>query len=75
MKKTYLQPEMTCLEIRDHQPLMSNTEYMNVYNGGTSGNTGDEDEVSEFEDLLAKPGIIYDAWEDEDKEIDFHTDV
>lgn len=50
---------------------MSNTEYMNVYNGGNSGTPEDIDDLDE---LLAKPGIIYDAWEDEDKEIDFHTD-
>ena len=72
MKKTYLKPETESLEIRDHQPLMSNTEYMNVYNGGNSGTPEDIDDLDE---LLAKPGIIYDAWEDEDKEIDFHTDV
>lgn len=75
MKKTYLQPEMASLEIRDHQSLMSNTEYLPAFNGGTSGTTDEEDETDKFEDLLAKPGIIYDAWEDEDKEIDFHTDV
>ena len=53
---------------------MSNTKYMDIYNGGTSGNTGEGDETDDFDDLLAKPGIIYDAWEDDDKEIDFHTD-
>ena len=51
---------------------MSNTKYMDVYNGGTSGTPED---IDDLDDLLAKPGIIYDAWEDEDKEIDFHTDV
>lgn len=75
MKKTYLQPETESLEIRDHQPLMSNTVTLPVGDGGTSGTSDSNDDVSEFEDLLAKPGIIYDAWEDEDKEIDFHTDV
>ena len=44
-----------------------------VGDGGTSGTPDSNDDVSEFEDLLAKPGIIYDAWEDDDKEIDFHT--
>ena len=73
MKKTYLQPQTASLEIRDNQPLMSNTKYMDIYNGGTSGNTGEGDETDDFDDLLAKPGIIYDAWEDDDKEIDFHT--
>lgn len=72
MKKTYLQPETESLEIRDYEPLMSNTKYMDVYNGGTSGTPED---IDDLDDLLAKPGIIYDAWEDEDKEIDFHTDV
>ena len=52
---------------------MSNTEYLPAFNGGTSGTTDEEDETDKFEDLLAKPGIIYDAWEDDDKEIDFHT--
>ena len=75
MKKTYLQPEMTCLEIRDNQPLMSNTETLPIDDGGTSGTPNSEDYVDDFDDLLAKPGIIYDAWEDDDKEIDFHTDV
>ena len=75
MKKTYLKPETESLEIRDNQPLMSNTVTLLVGDGGTSGTPDSNDDVSEFEDLLAKPGIIYDAWEDEDKEIDFHTDV
>ena len=71
MKKAYLQPETESLEIRDYEPLMSNTKYMDVYNGGNSGTPEDIDDLDE---LLAKPGIIYDAWEDEDKEIDFQTD-
>jgi hypothetical protein len=75
MKKTYLQPETESLEIRDHQPLMSNTVTLPVGDGGNNETPKPKDDVSEFEDLLAKPGIIYDAWEDEDKEIDFHTDV
>lgn len=75
MKKTYLKPETESLEIRDNQPLMSNTVTLPVGDGGTSGTPDSNDDVSEFEDLLAKPGIIYDAWEDDDKEIDFHTDV
>ena len=54
---------------------MSNTVTLPVGDGGTSGTPDSNDDVSEFEDLLAKPGIIYDAWEDDDKEIDFHTDV
>lgn len=73
MKKTYLQPEMTCLEIRDNQPLMSNTVTLPVGDGGNNGSPDPNDDVDDFEDLLAKPGIIYDAWEDDDKEIDFHT--
>lgn len=73
MKKTYLKPETESLEIRDNQPLMSNTVTLPVGDGGTSGTPDSNDEVSEFEDLLAKPGIIYDAWEDDDKEFDFHT--
>ena len=75
MKKTYLKPETESLEIRDNQPLMSNTVTLPVGDGGTSGTPDSNDDVSEFEDLLAKPCIIYDAWEDDDKEIDFHTDV
>ena len=73
MKKKYLKPETESLEIRDNQPLMSNTVTLPVGDGGTSGTPDSNDDVSEFEDLLAKPGIIYDAWEDDDKEIDFHT--
>ena len=54
---------------------MSNTVTLPIDDGGTSGTPNSEDYVDDFGDLLAKPGIIYDAWEDEDKEIDFHTDV
>lgn len=75
MKKTYLKPETENLEIRDNQPLMSNTVTLPIDDGGTSGTPNSEDYVDDFGDLLAKPGIIYDAWEDDDKEIDFHTDV
>lgn len=74
MKKKYLKPETESLEIKDNQPLMSNTVTLPVGDGGTSGTPDSNDDVSEFEDLLAKPGIIYDAWEDDDKDIDFHTD-
>ena len=41
----------------------------------TVNSDSNDDNEDDFDDLLAKPGIIYDAWEDEDKEIDFHTDV
>ena len=75
MKKTYLQPETSSLEIRDNQPLMSNTVTLPVADGGNNGTPDPDDDVDDFGDLLAKPGIIYDAWEDDDKEIDFHTDV
>ena len=77
MKKTYLQPEMTCLEIRDHQTLMSNTEYLPVYDGGNSGTPDPNDDVEDFEDLLAKPTTLYDVWEDEDdnEESVFHFRV
>ena len=75
MKKTYLQPEMASLEVRDNQPLMNNTVTLPVADGGNNGSPDPNDDVDDFGDLLAKPGIIYDAWEDEDKEIDFHTDV
>ncbi len=75
MKKTYLQPEMASLEIRDNQPLMNNTVTLPVADGGNNGTPDPDDDVDDFGDLLAKPGIIYDAWEDDDKEIDFHTDV
>ena len=75
MKKTYLKPETESLEIRDNQPLMSNTVTLPVADGGNNETPNPNDDVDDFDDLLAKPGIIYDAWEDEDKEIDFHTDV
>ena len=75
MKKTYLQPETESLEIREHQPLMRKTVNLPVADGGNKGTPDPDDDVDDFGDLLAKPGIIYDAWEDEDKEIDFHTDV
>lgn len=66
---------MASLEIRDNQPLMNNTVTLPVADGGNNGSPDPNDDVDDFGDLLAKPGIIYDAWEDEDKEIDFHTDV
>ena len=66
---------MASLEIRDHQSLMNNTVTLPVTDGGENGTPDPNDDVDDFGDLLAKPGIIYDAWEDEDKEIDFHTDV
>ena len=53
---------------------MSNTVTLPVADGGNNETPNPNDDVDDFDDLLAKPGIIYDAWEDEDKEIDFHTD-
>ena len=76
MKKTYLQPETASLEIRDHQPLMSNTVTLPVGDGGT-GTPDPRDDVKDFEDLLAKPTTLYDVWEDEDEneESVFHFHV
>lgn len=67
MKKEYLQPRLNIIDYSVEQSLLDLS--MPVYS--------DEEDptVEDFDDLLAKPGIIYDAWEDEDKEIDFHTDV
>ena len=74
MKKTYLQPETASLKIRDHQPLMSNTVTLPVGDGGNSGTPNEDDDVSEFDDLLAKPTILYDVWDDDKENLDFHTD-
>lgn len=73
MKKEYLRPRLKLTDTFIEQPMMV-VSYLNVYDG-----TGSDEETLDESDydtnILAKPGIIYDAWEDEDKEIDFHTDV
>lgn len=68
MKKTYLKPETACLEMRENQPLLEDSATLPVYNGGTSG-SGDDDDVDDPDDLLAKPTTIYVAWDDDDLEI------
>lgn len=69
MKKTYLKPEIECLEIRENLPLLENTVTLPVGDGGTSGTPDSNDDVSEFEDLLSKPTTIYVAWDDDDFDI------
>ncbi|MBQ6063938.1 MAG: hypothetical protein IJK87_09980 [Prevotella sp.] len=56
MKKTYLQPEMAYLEIKENLPLLDNSVTLPVGDGGNSGNPNDDDDVSDFDDLLSKPG-------------------
>lgn len=65
MKKTYLKPEAACIEIKDGL-LFSEESYLSINNGGTSGQTDDDDEVDNPDDLLSKPTTIYVAWEDDD---------
>ncbi len=64
MKKEYLQPRLNIIGYSIELPLLDMS--MTVYS--------DDDDPTEddFDNLLAKK--IYDAWEDDDKEIDFHTD-
>ena len=65
--KEYMQPRLNIIGYSFELPLLDMSMTVN--------SDSNDDNVDDFEDLLAKPGIIYDAWEDEDKEIDFHTDV
>lgn len=64
MKKTYLQPELEYLEIKNCQIIMSSPT-LPVYDhgSGTDDDDDDDEEVSEFEDLLSKPRSPYDLWE------------
>ena len=67
MKKEYMQPRLNIIGYSFELPLLDMSMTVN--------SDSNDDNEDDFDDLLAKPGIIYDAWEDEDKEIDFHTDV
>lgn len=64
MKKEYLQPRLNIIGYAIELPLLDMS--MTVYS--------DDDDPTEddLDNLLAKK--IYDVWEDDDKEIDFHTD-
>lgn len=64
MKKEYLQPRLNIIGYSIELPLLDMS--MTVYS--------DDDDPTEddFDNLLAKK--IYDVWEDDDKETDFHTD-
>lgn len=69
MKKTYLQPEIGCLEIRDDLLLLEESVTMPIHNGGTTGQIDEDDDVDDPDELLAKPTTIYVAWDDDDLEI------
>lgn len=63
MKKEYLQPRLNIIGYSIELPLLDMS--MTVY-------SDDNDETEDdLDNLLAKK--IYDVWEDDDKEIDFHT--
>ena len=66
MKKEYLQPRLIIIGYSIEQPLLDLS--MPVYS-----ESGDED-VDDFDDLLAKPTNIYDVWEDDKEKLDFHTE-
>lgn len=66
MKKTYLKPETHYLEVTGDSPFMVASINVPVNNGGTTGSTDDDDETDDYDDLLAKPCNIYEAWEDDD---------
>ena len=70
MKKIYITP---CLKktISMEEELLDVNSLPIFDKEPSTGNNN----INDHGDLLAKPGIIYDAWEDDDKEIDFHTDV
>ena len=69
MKKIYITP---CLKktILMEEELLDVTS-IPVYDKELPTGGGD---INDHDDLLAKPTTLYDVWEDEDKEIDFHTD-
>jgi hypothetical protein len=72
MKKKYCQPKATLVELTDMHSEMEDTT-MPIYTSINGG--GNHPVVEEPGEILAKPTTLYDVWEDEDKEIDFHTDV
>lgn len=47
---------MAYLEIKENLPLLDNSVTLPVGDGGNSGNPNDDDDVSDFDDLLSKPG-------------------
>lgn len=55
--------------MRENQPLLEDSATLPVYNGGTSGQTDEDDDVDDPDELLAKPTTIYVAWDDDDLEI------
>lgn len=68
MKKVYLQPRLKLTDALIEQPMMTVSD-LNVYNKPGDDTINEED----YDNMLAKPGTLYDVWEDDDKEIDFHT--
>lgn len=68
MKKVYLQPRLKLTDALIEQPMMAVSD-LNVYNKPGDDTINEED----YDNMLAKPGTLYDVWEDDDKEIDFHT--
>lgn len=60
MKKIYITP---CLK----KTISMEEELLDVTSLQINDNVPDDEDLDSHGDLLAKPGIIYDAWEDDDK--------
>lgn len=72
MKKKYSQPKAMLVELTDMHSEMEETT-MPIYTSINGG--GNQPVVEEPGEILSKPTTLYDVWDDEDKEIDFNTDV
>ncbi|MBQ6203556.1 MAG: hypothetical protein IJK46_05620 [Prevotella sp.] len=66
MKKEYLQPRLNIIGYSIEQPLLALSLTVNSDEG--------DPKVDGFDDLLAKPTILYDVWDDDSEKLDFHTD-
>lgn len=69
MKKVYLQPRLKLTNACIEHPMLVVSD-INLYNKPGEDTIGDDD----YDNMLAKPTALYDVWEDDDKETDFHTD-
>lgn len=68
MKKVYLQPQIKLAYAIIERPILV-VSTIDVENKPGDQTIDDND----YDNMLAKPTALYDVWEDDDKEIDFHT--
>ena len=59
MKISYIKPNTKWVELIDRESELDVTSL-------PVADKEEDDTIDDYDDLLAKPGIIYDAWEDED---------